>query len=191
MIMPPSCREMKNSDGKTPRELFTIEHIELLRSGEQGMKNRASSCMIVAALMAIMVFSAAITVPGGGDDKTGMPIHLTETWFKVFAVSDAVALSCSVVSVAFFLSILTSRFAEDDFVKSLPVKLLVGLSALFMSIISMLVAFSSTFFLAYDHGLNWVILLSTLLAFVPTAVIVLLQYPVLKEIFCSAYCSRF
>ncbi|KAH9753256.1 ANK REP REGION domain-containing protein [Citrus sinensis] len=190
MIVQPSYKEMKNYDGKTPRELFTVEHLELLRRGEQWMKSRASSSMIVATLVATMVFAAAFTVPGGKDDKTGLPIHLRENWFQVFAIADAIAFSCSIISVLFFLSILTSQFAEDDFLMSLPLKLLGGLSALFVSIVFVMVAFFSTFFLAYDHGVNWIVVLSGLVAFVPTVVIALLQVPVLKDIFCSTCCPR-
>ncbi|KAH9687268.1 ANK REP REGION domain-containing protein [Citrus sinensis] len=190
MIVQPSYKEMKNYDGKTPRELFTVEHLELLRRGEQWMKSRASSGMIVATLVATMVFAAAFTVPGGKDDKTGLPIHLRENWFQVFAIADAIAFSCSIISVLFFLSILTSQFAEDDFLMSLPLKLLGGLSALFVSIVFVMVAFFSTFFLAYDHGVNWIVMLSGLVAFVPTVVIALLQVPVLKDIFCSTCCPR-
>ncbi|KAH9753266.1 ANK REP REGION domain-containing protein [Citrus sinensis] len=188
MIVQPSYREMKNYDGKTPRELFTVEHLELLRREEQWMKNRASASIIVATLVATMAFAAAFIVPGGKDDKTGLPIHLRENWFQVFAISDAIAFSCSVISVAFFLSILTSQFAEDDFLRSLPLKLLGGLSVLFVSIVFVLVAFFSTLFLAYDHGVNWIVVPSGLVSFVPTVVIALLQVPVLKDIFCSTCC---
>ncbi|KAI9194861.1 hypothetical protein LWI28_009741 [Acer negundo] len=108
MMMQPSLRETKNADGQTPRELFTIEHKELLHNGENWMKNTASSCMVVATLIATVVFSAAFTVPGGNNDKTGIPIRMTETSFHVFAISDTIALSSSSISILMFLSILTS-----------------------------------------------------------------------------------
>ncbi|KAI9196778.1 hypothetical protein LWI28_026931 [Acer negundo] len=108
MIMKPSFREMKNTEGRTPRELFTIEHKKLLHSGEEWMKNTTNSCMVVATLIATVIFSAAFTVPGGNNDKTGIPLHLMETVFHVFAISDAIALSFSSISILMFLSILTS-----------------------------------------------------------------------------------
>ncbi|XP_015063816.1 uncharacterized protein LOC107009067 [Solanum pennellii] len=74
---------------------------------------------------------------------------------RVFVISDAVALVSSIVSIIMFLSILTSRYAEDDFLMSLPAKLFFGITALFVSIVSMLLAFTSTFFLVYSNLTNW------------------------------------
>ncbi|KAJ0620589.1 putative PGG domain-containing protein [Helianthus annuus] len=64
-MIPPSYRERKNRDGLTPHELFTMEHKELVIQGEKWMKDTASQCMVVAALIATIVFAAAFTVPGG------------------------------------------------------------------------------------------------------------------------------
>ncbi|KAA0055403.1 ankyrin repeat-containing protein [Cucumis melo var. makuwa] len=77
-IVIPSHYEMKmkneHGDRLTPRELFTKEHKHLRREGEEWMKNTANSCMLVAALIATVVFAAAFTVPGGNEDKDGIPI---------------------------------------------------------------------------------------------------------------------
>ncbi|GKC86250.1 ankyrin repeat-containing domain, PGG domain protein, partial [Tanacetum coccineum] len=64
-MIPPSYRERKNKDGLTPHELFTKEHKDLVAKGEEWMKGTASQCMVVAALIATIVFAAAFTVPGG------------------------------------------------------------------------------------------------------------------------------
>ncbi|KAM0000082.1 putative ankyrin repeat-containing domain, PGG domain, ankyrin repeat-containing domain superfamily [Helianthus debilis subsp. tardiflorus] len=63
-MMHPDLRERKNKDGLTPRELFTREHKELIKEGEEWIKGVASQCMVVAALIATIVFAAAFTVPG-------------------------------------------------------------------------------------------------------------------------------
>ncbi|TKY72708.1 26S proteasome non-ATPase regulatory subunit 10 [Spatholobus suberectus] len=42
-VMQPSFIEKRNSNGKTPRELFTEEHAELLTKAESWMKNMANS----------------------------------------------------------------------------------------------------------------------------------------------------
>ncbi|KAL7212964.1 hypothetical protein ACSBR2_015626 [Camellia fascicularis] len=55
-----------------------------------------------------------------------------------------------------FLSILTSRYAENDFVESLPFKLMIGLTTLFISITTMMVAFGATFFIVFDRYMVWV-----------------------------------
>ncbi|XP_044497675.1 ankyrin repeat-containing protein NPR4-like [Mangifera indica] len=190
-MVQPSFREKKNSEGKTPQEIFTEEHKELLKNGELWMKKTAESCMLVATLISTMMFAAAFSVPGGNDNNRGTPIYLKESLFQVFALSDVIALSSSTISILMFLYILTSRYAEDDFLKSLPFKLMVGLSTLFISIISMMVGFCTTFFLAYHDRLNCLTMLTAVLASVPVTLFVMLQYPLLRDIFCSTYQSRF
>ncbi|CAL8162057.1 unnamed protein product [Prunus armeniaca] len=152
-IVQPLSTEMKNKNGKTPRELFTSEHKGLLHKGESWMKNTANSCMLVATIIATVVFSAAFSIPGGIADKTGAPNFVKETAFLIFAISDGVALFSSSTSMLMFLYILTSRYAENDFLKSLPLKLMAGLASLFISMTSMMIAFSTAFYLSCHYGL--------------------------------------
>ena len=58
---------MKNSEGMTPREVFNKTHRELLKVGEEAMKETANSCMLVATLISTVVFAAALTVPGASN----------------------------------------------------------------------------------------------------------------------------
>nr|GEZ94389.1 ankyrin repeat-containing domain, PGG domain protein [Tanacetum cinerariifolium] len=62
-MIPPPFRERKNKDGFTPRDLFTMEHQDLIAQGENWMKSTASQGMVVATLVATIVFAAAFTVP--------------------------------------------------------------------------------------------------------------------------------
>ncbi|THG23779.1 hypothetical protein TEA_011669 [Camellia sinensis var. sinensis] len=143
----PSYIEEQNDDGETPSTVFTNKHMDLVVEGEKWMKNRATSCTIAATLITItaVVFAAAMTVPGGNNNTSGLPIFSTEKAFIVFVVSDAIALFMSTTSLLIFLSILTSRCAEDDFLYVLPHRLIIGLVTLFLPITTMIVAFSSTF----------------------------------------------
>uniref|UniRef100_A0A803PTW6 Uncharacterized protein n=1 Tax=Cannabis sativa TaxID=3483 RepID=A0A803PTW6_CANSA len=111
----PKHLHSKNKDELTPRELFTKEHKELMSNGEKWMKDTASSCSLVGSLIATIMFAVAFTVPGGNDQNTA--------------------------SVLMFLGMLTSRYAEEDFLKSLPTKLVIGLLTLFISIATMTIAF--------------------------------------------------
>ncbi|BBN67592.1 Ankyrin repeat family protein, partial [Prunus dulcis] len=108
-IVQPLSIDMKNKDGKTPRELFTSEHEGLLCKGESWMKNTANSCMLVATIITTVVFSAAFSIPGGIADDTGAPKFLKDTAFLIFVISDGVALFSSSTSTLMFLYILTSR----------------------------------------------------------------------------------
>ncbi|KAK0608041.1 hypothetical protein LWI29_024639 [Acer saccharum] len=191
MMMQPSLRETKNSEGQTPRELFTIEHKKILYSGEEWMKNTAKSCMVVATLIATVVFSTAFTVPGDNNEKIGIPLRLMETAFRVFAISDAIAFSSSSISIIMFLSILTSGYIEMDFQRFLPLKLMVGLCALFISVIAMMITFSSTFFLVYHEKSNSIPIVTFMFVSVLITLFVILQYPLLRDIIYTAYRSRF
>ncbi|CAI9773345.1 unnamed protein product [Fraxinus pennsylvanica] len=149
-IVSHSLFDMKNNDDKTPRELFSEEHKNLSKDGEEWMKKTATSCMVVPTLIATVAFAATFTVPGG-NNETGTPVFLKNRWFTIFVISDAVAMFSSTTSIMMFLSILTSRYTEDDFLFSLPAKLMVGLVSLFASIVCMVLTFSATFFLVYNE----------------------------------------
>ncbi|KAM0064905.1 putative PGG domain-containing protein [Helianthus debilis subsp. tardiflorus] len=190
-MVPPSYREKKNKDGLTPYELFTKEHKDLMTQGEKWMKHTASQCMVVAALIATIVFSAAFTVPGGYDQDNGIPIFHSKATFMVFVVADAISLFASSASILMFLSILTSRYAERDFLESLPKKLMFGLATLFLSIVTMTAAFSVSFFVLYHKGLLWMPILIGAFAVMPVLLYLLLQYGLFFDVFRSIYISRY
>jgi hypothetical protein len=189
--VPPPYVKMRNSKGETPWDIFTKQHKNLRKDGEKWMKDTANYCMLVATLIATVVFAAAFTVPGGNNQEKGTPIFFKKNWFMVFFISDAIALLSSSTSILTFLSILTSRYTEKDFLESLPGRLVFGLTTLFTSIAGMVVAFSATCFLVYDGSMSRapiVILAST---GVPVILFVLLHYQLWADIIRSTYWSRF
>ncbi|KAL5577560.1 hypothetical protein UlMin_019259, partial [Ulmus minor] len=188
-IVQPDFRKKKNKNGKTPEELFSEKHKQLLRQGELWMKSTANSCSIVSALITTVVFAAAFSVPGGNDDN-GKPNYFRSTAFLVFVLSDGAALLFSTVSLLMFLSILTSRYAEQDFRRSLPCKLMIGLGSLFFSIMTMMIAFSFTFVIACHYGFTWVPFLISIFAIVPIVLFAILQFPLLFDTYYSTSFSR-
>ncbi|GMP36862.1 hypothetical protein CsSME_00008852 [Camellia sinensis var. sinensis] len=151
--------------------------MDLVVEGEKWMKNRATSCTIAATLITAIVFTAAIIVP----------IFSTEKAITVFVVSDAIALFMSTTSLLIFLSILTSRYAEDDFLYVLPHRLIIGLVTLFLSIITMIVAFSSTLCLMLGDKNSWLLSLVVTSACLPISSFMLLQFPLLVDLMSSTY----
>ncbi|KAF8364618.1 hypothetical protein HHK36_033409 [Tetracentron sinense] len=186
-IVPPKFKELKNNKGKTPRALFTEQHKNLVKEGEKWLKDTASSSMVVATLIATVMFAATFTVPGGNNSNTGIPIFLGHTSFIVYVVSDALSLFSSATSVLMFLGILTSRFAEEDFLKTLPRRLIIGLATLFFSIVTMMIAFGATLFIVLRDRLSWVAIPVSLLASVPITLFALLQFPLLVDMVYSTY----
>ncbi|KAK9062038.1 hypothetical protein SSX86_019222 [Deinandra increscens subsp. villosa] len=194
-MIPPSYRERKNKDGLTPYELFTKDHKELVSQGEKWMKGTANQCMVVAALIATIVFAAAFTVPGGYDQspgrQNGIPVFHSKATFMVFVVADAISLFASSASILMFLSILTSRYAERDFLESLPKKLMLGLATLFLSITTMTVAFGVSFFILYHKGLLWMPIIISVVAVCPVLLYMVLQYGLFFDVIRSTYGSRY
>ncbi|XP_035541646.1 uncharacterized protein LOC109001921 isoform X2 [Juglans regia] len=189
-IVPKSLTNKKNENGETPRDIFARTHEELQKNGEKWMKNTANSCMVVAALIATVVFPAAFTIPGGNNQETGIPIFLETKWFTLFLVSDAVAMLFSSSSILVFLTILTSRYTEKDFLKSLPRRLALGLATLLISIVGMLIAFSAACFLVFKSKASVPIRIIVAAPIVPISLFVILHYGLWFDIFCSAFCSN-
>ncbi|GKV07282.1 hypothetical protein SLEP1_g19077 [Rubroshorea leprosula] len=185
-IVPRSYREHQNNNRETPLEVFVREHKNKLKEAEEWVKKTAESSTFVGALIITITFAAAFTVPGGWNQSTGFPIflHKTPVPFMVFMVSDAISLFAASSSVIMFLGILTSRFAYEDFHKSLPNRLVMGLSSLFISIATMTVAFCAAFVTMLE-GRLWVLILITVLAGIPVTFFVVLQFPLLVEIYVS------
>ncbi|RZC85973.1 hypothetical protein C5167_026640 [Papaver somniferum] len=156
----PFLKHMRNVNGDTAQFVFTEEHKKLVATGEKWMKETSGSCMVVATLIATVAFAAAFTLPGGNiseleSPKNGFPVFLRKNTFAMFALADAVALFSSITSVIMFLAIMTSRYSEEDFLVSLPQKLILGLANLFLSMASILVAFGAALFLALRDRYAW------------------------------------
>ncbi|KAK1432566.1 hypothetical protein QVD17_09463 [Tagetes erecta] len=191
-MVPPSYRERRNKDGLTPHELFTKEHRELVAQGEKWMKNTSTQCMVVAALIATIVFAAAFTVPGGYNQTTGIPIFHSEATYMVFVVANSLSMFASVASILTFLTcILASRYAERDFLRSIPQKLLFGLVLLFLSITAMTISFNVSFFVLYKKGLTWIPGVISLCALLLLLLCHQLIYPLLGNILLSTNGSAY
>lgn len=187
-VVHPKCKESRNDDGKKPRELFTETHKELVKAGEKWAKETAASFTVVGTLITTIMFAAAFTVPGGNNQDTGVPIFSKRTTFTTFIIADAVSLFTCTTSVLIFISILTSRYAEKDFLRGLPWKLLFGLVFLFLSVVSMMVAFCAALAIVlneYHRAHRRLIIGAIILGSAPVLVFVPSQLRLICEIFRS------
>ncbi|KAI3734804.1 hypothetical protein L6452_14283 [Arctium lappa] len=187
MMMLPALRQSRNNVGQTPYELFSEENKDLVVQGLKWMKD----CMVVATLIVTVAFAVAFTVPGGYNQQIGTPIFIHGRSFLVFVIADAISLFCSSTSLLVFLSILTSRHGQHDFMYALPTKLMIGLATLFISVAAMMVTFSASFFVLYGNRLKWVPILIATFAAMPVVVFAILQLPLLVDMFRSMYDSRY
>ncbi|GJX66300.1 ankyrin repeat-containing domain-containing LTR copia-type protein [Tanacetum coccineum] len=190
-VISPTFKTQENNFNETPDMMFTREHENLVKEGEQWMKTTAESCSITAALITTIVFAAAITVPGGSNSETGIPLFTKNIAFAIFAVSYAISLIASSTALLVFLSILTACFAEEDFLVSLPRRLLIGLCTLLLSAITMMVAFSATLYLVFCHQNPWMLAPICGLSLVPVSFFVALQFPLIVDLYRSTYLRIF
>nr|POE86152.1 hypothetical protein CFP56_07259 [Quercus suber] len=151
-IVPSRVHGQLNIMGLTPRQLFTKNHEDMMSKGEKWMKDTASSCTVVSALIVTIMFAAVFTVPG----------------------------------VLMFLGILTSCYAKEDFLKSLPRKMIIGLSTLFFSIVAMMTTFCAALLLML-HEQSWIFKPVICLASIPITLFVLMQFPLLVAMVISTY----
>ena len=134
--------EMKNNKGDTPYVLFAKKHEKLRRDREKWMTDTANYSMVVAILLGSIMFIGQVA------DALNKKPHL----FLAFSVSIAISLFGSSTSLIMFLSILTSRYSFEDFLVSLPVWLMIGVTSLYISIVTMMVSFATSFWLRNYRG---------------------------------------
>ncbi|KAI3909174.1 hypothetical protein MKW98_012911 [Papaver atlanticum] len=194
-IVHPQYKYTRNGDKETAKFVFTEQHKQLVEKGEKWMKDTSGSCMVVATLIATVAFAAAFTVPGGNISDTqsprnGVPIFLGRRTFALFAVADAVALFSSITSVLMFLAIMTSRYAEEDFYKSLPQKLIIGLATLFISMASILISFGAAFTIVLRHKYSWAPIPVASFGLVSVLLFAFLEFPLFLEMVYFTYSPR-
>ncbi|KAF8036165.1 hypothetical protein BT93_C2000 [Corymbia citriodora subsp. variegata] len=168
-------------------QIFLEEHKELLENGEKWMKSTSSSFLLISTLIAVALFVAAVINPGGNNHNTGVSILLGNDSLLVFAISDALGLFFSIAAIFSFSAILTSSYKPEDFLYSLPTKMIIGLSSLFFSLASVLTAFAAALTIVLDERLKWAWIPVTVLSCLPVALFAVLQLPLLFQMVKSTF----
>ncbi|XP_042518614.1 uncharacterized protein LOC122091996 isoform X2 [Macadamia integrifolia] len=172
-----------NKDKKTSRILFTEEHKDLVKEGATWLKETSTQCMVVATLITTIMFQAVFTVPSHtavGEEPNN---YIQGKFPIIFVISNIMALCSSVASMLMFLAIITSRYAEEDFLSTLPRMLMLGLLFLFFSIVGMMVAFVSAilFMLRFEVRL-WGSFPIVFLASIPVTIYALVEFPLFIQL---------
>ena len=105
-LVTPQAKFFMNKDKYIPQSLFSENHEKLRKDGEKWMKTTATSCFVVAALVATIAFTSALTLPGGDDQNNGIPIFQRDPIFVSFAIADALSLVSSSIAIVMFLSLI-------------------------------------------------------------------------------------
>ncbi|KAF3450501.1 hypothetical protein FNV43_RR06585 [Rhamnella rubrinervis] len=176
-IIPSHYAMNHNINDEIAQDFFVRSHEYLLKEAQNWLKRTSESCSVIAVLIATVGFTAAYTVPGGSNQTTGLPILLHNPFFVVFSFMDVISLVSSLTSVVMFISILTSPFRLQDFRKSLPRKLTLAFTFLFLAVAASMLAFSATMILIIHMKERWTATLVYAVAFVPVSVFAMLQFP--------------
>ncbi|XP_031285356.1 ankyrin repeat-containing protein ITN1-like [Pistacia vera] len=174
----PHFMNHQNSLRLTPEALFASSNVDLRLISKEWLKHTTEGCSVVAILIATVAFAAAYTVPGGSNENTGFPVLINEPFFVVFTISDVLSLTFSLASVLMFLSILTSPFRLEDFKNSLPNKMILGFTFLFLSVCLMMIAFAATILLMIKNKESWAKIVLYTCSFIPVAIFALSYFPV-------------
>ena len=97
------------------------------------------------------------------------------------------ALCFSITATIMFLSVLTSRHREKDFVKDLPIKLLAGLTFLFLSILAILVSFCSAHFFMLQRELRSYALPMYAVTCLPATLFAIAQLPLYLDLLLTTF----
>lgn len=151
-FMPKNILFLRNTEGKTPDDIFTESHRKLVDDGGKWLSRTSEACTVVAGLFVTATYTTSTTVPGGVKQESGTPYLEHKMSFQIFAVSSFLSFYSSLIAVVMFLAVLTSGCRERDFRSALPVKLLMGLTAFYVSMASTLISFSTGhFFILKDQ----------------------------------------
>ncbi|KAH8506413.1 hypothetical protein H0E87_013292 [Populus deltoides] len=129
-------------------------------------------------------------IVGGNIQDKGTPVFLDKTAFKFFVISDAISLVTSAISLITFLSIRTSRYAEQNFLWSLPNRLIIGLTTLFIPIGAMMGAFVAAFYLVFNDTLHQYSIPIVVVASLPVIFFIWQHYRLFLDMIHSTYTSR-
>ncbi|KAJ9561969.1 hypothetical protein OSB04_007129 [Centaurea solstitialis] len=147
-ILPPSLRVKKNKDGLSPYELFVKNHKDLVSNGQEWMKKTFSELLLLAALMITISFADVISFASGSNQDTPRSAHYRSI-YNAFVMSNGFSFLFASISVIHILFIISSRYAEQDFLELLPKKLEKVTGALCYSMVFMTSAFSMIIVLLY------------------------------------------
>ena len=119
--------------------------------------------------------------------RNSKPNLIKSPYFLSFAVADVVSLAFSLTSLTVFLSLLTSRFELQDFYFSLPRKLTVGFTFLFLSMMTSMLSFGSTILILIESGTKLTTLLLSVASFLPVLVFTIMQFRLYVSFLDSTY----
>ncbi|KAK6126130.1 hypothetical protein DH2020_040108 [Rehmannia glutinosa] len=129
---------------------------ELRKLHREGINNATNSVTVVAVLFATVAFAAIFTVPGGDDDN-GMAVMVSSPSFKVFFISNAVALFTSLAVVVVQITVVRGEIKSERRVVEVINKLM------WLASVCTTVAFISSSYIVVGRHNKWAAILVTVI----------------------------
>ncbi|XP_058220988.1 uncharacterized protein LOC131331147 isoform X2 [Rhododendron vialii] len=136
---PPHLWNLRNKDGKTAKEVFVKEHSEIREKAEKAVKDMNNGLMLIVALIGTVNYAALFTPPGGyrqseDDPRYGLLVFLTDD-MRMYYLHIFCGLLAAFVAFATMFSIQSCPFRSNDFYLDLPLRLLVAMGSLMLSVV--------------------------------------------------------
>ncbi|KAI3474475.1 hypothetical protein Pfo_029336 [Paulownia fortunei] len=148
---------------------------ELRKLHREGINNATNSVTVVAVLFATVAFAAIFTVPGG-DDNNGMAVMVSSRAFKVFFISNAVALFTSLAVVVVQITVVRGEIKSERRVVEVINKLM------WLASVCTTVAFIASSYIVVGRHNKWAAVLVTVIGGVTMAgVLSAMTYYVVKS----------
>ncbi|KAL2481490.1 Ankyrin repeat family protein [Abeliophyllum distichum] len=148
---------------------------ELRKLHREGINNATNSVTVVAVLFATVAFAAIFTVPGGDDDN-GMAVTVRSPSFKVFFISNAVALFTSLAVVVVQITVVRGEIKSERRVVEVINKLM------WLASVCTTVAFIASSYIVVGRHNKWAAVLVTVIGGVTMAgVLSAMTYYVVKS----------
>lgn len=127
---------------------------ELRKLHREGINNATNSVTVVAVLFATVAFAAIFTVPGG-DDNNGMAVMASSPLFKVFFISNAIALFTSLAVVLVQITVVRGEIKSERRVVEVINKLM------WLASVCTTVAFIASSYIVVGRHNRWAAVLVT------------------------------
>ncbi|KAL2509376.1 Ankyrin repeat family protein [Forsythia ovata] len=129
---------------------------ELRKLHREGINNATNSVTVVAVLFATVAFAAIFTVPGGDDDN-GMAVMVSSPSFKIFFISNAIALFTSLAVVVVQITVVRGEIKSERRVVEVINKLM------WLASVCTTVAFIASSYIVVGRHNKWAAILVTVI----------------------------
>ncbi|CAN6309455.1 unnamed protein product [Urochloa humidicola] len=144
-------KELKRQESKKCRKQqlppvsFTLDR----RTSHKYFERSVETYILVATLIATVTFAATFTMPGGYDQTKGIALHGHNTAFKIFVISNTVAMCSSIIVVFCFI------WAWKNPIKFMVDQLLWGHRLTIIACLAMLVSLMTTVYITVAPTSRW------------------------------------